>query len=70
MGKTAKKRLQIVTVDGKSAAEAIHADDGTGQALCGYRRNVGLANRRGQKTKWKSLGSGTVTCGLCRKRHT
>jgi hypothetical protein len=70
MGKTAKKRLQLVTVDGKNAAKAIHADDGNGWALCGYRRNIGLAKRRGLQTKWTSLGSGTVTCGTCRRRHT
>ncbi len=54
MGDTARKRLQ--TVDG---AGAIHADDGKGRALCGTKA----------KTGWKSLGSGKVTCRLC-KRHT
>ena len=54
MGDTAKKRLQ--TVDGVGA---IHADDGKGRALCGTKA----------KTGWKSLGSGRVTCRLC-KRHT
>ncbi len=62
MPKTAKKRLQIVTVDGKSAG-AIHADDGKSRALCG-------ASRRAKRTtRWKSLGGGKVTCGSC-KRHT
>jgi hypothetical protein len=40
-------------------AGAIHADDGKGRALCGTKA----------KTRWKSLGSGKVTCRLC-KRHT
>ncbi len=70
MSYTATRRLQIVTMDGKNAAEAIHEDDGTGWSVCGYRRKVGLAKYKGQKTKWTSLGRGPVTCQLCRRRHT
>ena len=63
MPATAKKRLQLVTVDGKGAG-AIHAVDDKCRALCG-------ANRRAKRTttSWKSLGPGKVTCQTC-KRHT
>ena len=62
MSKRAKKRLQLVTVDGKSAG-AIHHVGNQGWTLCG-------ANRKRTTSKWQSLGSGTVTCQTCRKRHT
>ena len=43
----------------QAGAGAIHADGGQGRARCGTKA----------KTRWKNLGSGKVTCRLC-KRHT